>query len=373
VAGDLLIVAGEPSGDVLGGPLARELLKLRPGTRLWGYGGENMASAGVEIITGIEKLAVMGFVEVAGSVPAMFKRLKTLVEETAERKTDGAILIDYPGFNLRLAKELSKRGIPVVYYVSPQLWAWKPRRIEKIKGSVKKMLVILPFEEEIYRNAGVPVTFVGHPFVESVVPSCRREDFLLEHGLSEPLLLLLPGSREQEVRRLLGPMLGAFDILKEEIGNLSGLIIRSANLPETNYKRAANRNIEVITGEITDALFASTAALCCSGSATLQCAVAGLPHVITYKANVLSAAIYKRFIRTEFIGLSNLVAGDVISPEILQKDATAENLAAFVKPWLIDIDARERKKQQLARVRDKLGPVGATERAAKEAIKAIYS
>ena len=364
---NLLIVAGEPSGDALGGPLSEEISKIRPDIELWGFGGQKMASAGVEILTDVEELSFMGFTEVLLHLPAMFKRLDFLVKEAKRRKAVAAVLIDYPGFNLRLASKLSNNGIPVIYYVSPQIWAWKPKRIETIKRAVDKMLLILPFEEDIYRQAGVPAVFVGHPFLDSVVPSRQPWDFRKEHGLSEPLLLLLPGSRKQEVERLLSPMLGTFELLRKEFPGLCGIVLRASNLPKQLYSEAVEKEkIKVISDYSFDAMFASSAALCCSGSATLQCAVAGLPHIVTYKASALSLAIYKRVIRTKFVGLSNLVAAEQVAPELLQNNATPEKMADAVRRWLANPEERSRNIAELAKVKEKLGSPGAADRAAKE-------
>ena len=220
MSNNLLIVAGEPSGDALGGPLAEHILELHPNTNLWGYGGSKMSRAGVEILTHVSELSIMGFRDVVGRLPEMFRRMDNLAETAVERGADGAVLIDYPGFNIRLAERLAKRGIPVVYYVSPQIWAWKPGRIKKLAKSISRMLTILPFEEELYRAEGVPVTYVGHYFVDEVKPTTFPSKFREEHDLREPILLMLPGSRKQEVSRLLNVMIEAFKILKKRMPEL---------------------------------------------------------------------------------------------------------------------------------------------------------
>ena len=371
---NILIVAGEPSGDLLGGPLVREMLALRPNIDFWGYGGVEMRSAGVDILCDVGELAMMGFVEVAMHLPKMIARLRYLENEAVRRRVSAAILIDYPGFNIHLAKRLSQKGIPVIFYVSPQIWAWKAKRIEAIKRSVSRMIVILHFEEEIYRNAGIPVTFVGHPFIDSVNPGISPEEFRCEKGISEPILLLLPGSRSQEVSRLLEPMVGAYRTLAKRIDGLTGLVIRSPNLPEKDYRAAEGIDgISILSGGAIDAMFASTAAICCSGSATLQCACANLPHIITYKTDPFSAAIFRHAIKTRFVGLSNIVAGYCVAPEILLGDATPENLAEAVAPYLADRSVRCEKIVELAAVKSKLGAPGVASRAASAAIDTIYS
>ena len=370
---NILIVAGEPSGDALGGPLVREMLALRPEIEFWGYGGSAMRDAGVEILAGTEELAVMGFVEVVLHLPQMFRRLRDLEKRATQKRTSAAILIDYPGFNLRLAKRLSRSGIPVIYYVSPQVWAWNSGRIKGIKESVSKMIVILPFEERIYREAGIPVAFVGHPFIDSVKPKILPEEFRLEKNLSEPILLLLPGSRSQEVSRLLEPMIGAYRILAREIDGLNAIVVRSPNLPDEYYAAAEGVDGVSIEFGAIDAMFASTAAICCSGSATLQCACACLPHVITYKTDSITAAIYRSVIKTDFIGLSNIVAEHSVAPEILLEKATPENLAEAARPYLLDESVRSATKAELCDVRSKLGALGVAARAARVALDEIYS
>ena len=364
---NMLMVAGEPSGDALGGTLAEELKRLVPDINMWGFGGSQMDSAGVEILTGVDELSVMGFVEVIGHIPEMFRRMTKLADEAVDRDTCGAVLIDYPGFNLRLADRLSNRGIPVIYYVSPQIWAWKASRINRIKRSVKKMMVILPFEEDIYHDAGVPVSFVGHPFVDSVVSEGNSTRFLDEFNLHHPLLLLLPGSRLQEVKRLLPRMIDAYRKLRSRDAELDCVIVRSPNIPESLYRDIAPA--KVITGRSIEAMFTADAAICCSGSATLQCAVAGLPHVITYKAGFLSGLIYRSMIKTEFVGLSNLVACREVAPELLQRNATAAKLARAVSPMIYDSGVRGDIMKNLSRIREKLGEKGVSRRLAIEVIE----
>ncbi len=371
MSNNLLIVAGEPSGDALGGPLAEEILELHPNVKLWGYGGAKMKRAGVEILTPVSELSIMGFRDVVGRLPEMFRRMDSLAETAVERGAEGAVLIDYPGFNIRLAERLSKRGIPVVYYVSPQVWAWKPGRIKKLAKSISRMLTILPFEEKLYRAEGVPVTYVGHYFVDEIRSTTPPSEFRKQHDLCEPILLMLPGSRKQEVSRLLNVMIEAYQILKGRIPDLNGLIAKALELPDSLFDFDV-ANLTVIDGDSINAMFASTAALCCSGSATLQCALAGLPHVITYRTDALSAGIYRSFVRTEFIGLSNLVAGKEVSPEFIQKDATAENLANAVEPYLIDEVTRIAKIAELQSIRELLGAPGASKRAAKAVVEEIY-
>ncbi len=369
---NLLIIAGEPSGDALGAPLVKGIRESRPNIDLWGYGGVRMRDAGVEILTPVSELAFMGFRDVVGRLPEMFRRMDNLADEAKKRKTNGAVLIDYPGFNIRLADRLAKCGIPVVYYVSPQIWAWKPGRIKKLARSISRMLTILPFEKEIYEKHGVPVTYVGHYFVDEVVPTIEPSLFRERLGLHNPLLLMLPGSRRQEVSRLIDVMLSAFDILETRIDGLYGLIPKAPELDLPLFDNIDRPNLRVIEGNAVNAMFASTAALCCSGSATLQCALAGLPHVITYRTDAISAAIYRSMIRTKFIGLSNLVAGRELSRELIQRDATPQNLADAIEPFLTNEIVRKSKIAELESIGGLLGEHGASERAAIAVVAEIF-
>ncbi len=368
---NLLIIAGEPSGDALGGPLAKHIFELKPDLHMWGYGGDSMSKAGVEILTPVGELAVMGFRDVVGRLPEMFRRMSSLTEEAVRRNADGAVLIDYPGFNIRLAERLAKHGIPIVYYVSPQVWAWKPGRIKKLAKSISRMLTILPFEKELYEEEGVPVSYVGHYFVDEVIPTIEPSEFRRNLQFDEPLLLILPGSRKQEVSRLLEIMIEAFSILKSQIPDLTGLVVKAPDLPDSLFEYDLP-DLKMIEGEAINAMFASTAALCCSGSATLQCAVAGLPHVITYRTDPLSVTIFRSLVRTDFIGLSNLVAGKGVSPEFIQSDATPRNLAEAVKPYIIDNRKRTSTIEELNKIKKLLGAPEASKRAAKAVIEEIY-
>lgn len=368
-----MIVAGEASGDSLGAELVHEIKTLEPEISFWGFGGDTMSAEGVEIVSHISELSVMGIIQVIRHIPKMFERLDKLAEDAVSRETRGAVLIDYPDFNLRLAKRLHKAGIPVVYYVSPQIWAWRMGRIRKIKKYVEKMLAILPFEEKIYKNKGVPVSFVGHPFLDSVKPQKSPEDFKKENMLESPLLLLLPGSRKQEVESLIEPMIEAFQILKKKIENLNGAIIIAKNLPENLFEKALGIDgLKLVRGSARDAMFASTAAICCSGSATLECAVAGIPHVIVYRTDRISAFIFKSLIRTKFIGLSNLVAGYEIAPELLLEECNPERLSNAVFPWLTNDEVNQQKRNELSEIKAKLGSPGASRRAAQEIVE-IFS
>lgn len=370
---NILIVAGEPSGDTLGAPLAEGIHNIDSDIQLWGCGGDGMRESRVNLHTHIRDLSVMGFTEVVARIPAMLKKIDNIAKLAVQRKTSGAILIDYPGFNLRLAKKLTQNGIKVVYYVSPQIWAWKPGRIDKIRQCVDHMMVILPFEKEIYEKAKIPVTFVGHPFIDLIKPSLNRRDFRKKYNLEEPILLLLPGSRTQEIESLLRPMLSASKMLSLEIPHLQTIIAKAANSNSELFTIAQNiPNTRIIENDTTNAMFASTAAICCSGSATLQCSIASLPHVIAYRASKLSAFIYKQFIQTDFVGLTNHIAGKELAPELLQEKATPKNFAEAVKNWLIDSSSRQKKSRELNEIVKLLGQPGSSKRAAKKSIEIIF-
>ncbi|MCK5832272.1 lipid-A-disaccharide synthase [bacterium] len=374
MAENILIVAGEPSGDNIAGPLVECVKEIKPRIEFWGFGGKAMALRGVEILCDVSELAFMGFAEVIRHLPSSYRRLNELQREAIERKPKGAILIDYPGFNLKLAEKLAKQGIPVVFFVSPQIWAWKYNRIHKIKKYVSKMITILPFEAEIYRKEGIPVNYVGHPFVDMIKPTVKSIEFKQRYGIDGKLLLLLPGSRAQEVSRLIGPMLGAYQILSRENTSLKAIVARSSNVDIKLYDSAiAREGVTVATDIAMDAMFSADSAISCSGSATLQCMCAKLPHVITYKTNYLSASIYRSVVKTDYIGLTNLVAGYSVVPEVLLGDTTPANLAAAVRPWIFDGEANSSKRQELESIRAKLGETGVFSRAAKEIVSTLFS
>lgn len=359
----VFIAAGEPSGDLHGAGLARALRARIPGVRLIGLGGARMAAEGVRLLATVDDLAVMGFVEVASRLP-YFLRLRRNVFETLVREgVDLVIPIDYPGFNLRMARFAKKRGIPVLYYIAPQVWAWHASRARDLARDTDEVAVILPFEEEFLRGAGARARFVGHPLLDLGEPELSRDHALRRWGAEpeRPVLALFPGSRPQEVRRHL------------ELFNAAAAdVVRRR--PEVQPIIGASRDLDpaVFSGSpwpLADdpraLLHHATAAIVKSGTTTLEAALAGTPFVVAYRMNPLSYQLARRLVEVPHIALANLVAGERLAPELVQDAATPEALSAAVLP-LLDAQSSERRRMVdgLSRVRESLGGPGAAARVA---------
>jgi lipid-A-disaccharide synthase len=326
--------------------------------------------AGVDIIFDMTRLALVGAVEVAANIFMIEKARRLVLERVDSERPDLAILVDYPGFNLRLARDLEKRSIPVAYYISPQIWAWGMSRLKTIKRCVRKVVVFFRFEEELYRKAGVDAEWVGHPLVDSVKAALSREEFFKRHGLSlkKTTIGLLPGSREMEVKSLLGIMAGAGRIIGSKRVNCQFLVARYPALDKAIYEEAlrdSGLDLRIIDGAAYDILSASDFAIVASGTATLESAIIGTPFVIVYRANLLTYILYRLVRRTRWLGLVNVIAGREVVPELTQFRATPENIAAAVTELLGDEAGLSRMRVELGRVRSSLGPGGASLRAAR--------
>ncbi|MDO8730505.1 MAG: lipid-A-disaccharide synthase [Candidatus Omnitrophota bacterium] len=367
----VFILAGESSGDLHGAHLAKELKTLSPRLELTGFGGAEMRAAGVEILEDPTRIAVIGLFEVLRHL-SDFKRLfRRAVQILDERRPDLVVLIDYPGFNLRFAREVRKRGIRLVYYISPQIWAWDPGRIRTIKRRVDRMLVLFPFEEALYKKAGVPVTFVGHPLVEQVRPNPRRIEALESLGLADglPVIGLLPGSREVEVRRLLPVLLAAGEKMKEALPSSARfLLIKAPHLPWEIYQehlRHSSLNPKVAERWDYDGIHACDLVLVASGTATLECALLERPMVIVYKTSWPTYLLSRLLIRIPHIGLVNVVAGRKVVPELIQREANPSRIAAEALALRNDARRREKMKEDFVEIRRSLGSPGASRRAAE--------
>ena len=374
----ILIVAGEPSGDTHAAELVDQLKKLSPGAEFFGAGGPKLKAAGVSLTYDLTSIAVVGFMEVLKNLPTFRKVFAALLAETDRRRPDLAVLVDYPGFNLRLAAELKKRGIPVVYYISPQIWAWGKERIGQIKRDIGTMLVILPFEEKIYRDAGVDASFVGHPALDHVKPGSARKPFLENAGLdSEKLTVsLLPGSREKEVRNLLPVMLKTASIIESYMsGKVQFLILRSPSVSEELFRQATAKaklsrglKLATVTGATYDGIAASDFCLVCSGTATLETGILGTPMAILYKVNLLTWLYMRVMIRIPFIGLVNIVTGRKVVEEFIQYDCDPWKIADHVLRFLRDPARLGGVRKELAQLRLSLGEPGASRRAAEKVL-----
>ena len=364
----VLIVAGELSGDLQGGYLVRKIREKAPEVSFFGLGGDNMASAGVEIIEDISNLAFMGFAEVVQHLPHILRVKRELLRIIDSREVSAAVLIDYPGFNLSLANSLKKRKIPVIYYISPQVWAWGRRRIKKIKRLVKKMLVVLPFEEPLYRGAGVPVEFVGHPFLDFVKPHLSEDGFRKRFNLQGRYVAVLPGSRQQEITRHLPLMLSAFSLFNRD-KDFQIVIARAPHISKQIYTEAIEKAklssvATVVDRFVWDVVNYSEFAVVSSGSATLECAVLGTAMIIVYRTSWLTYHLIRALSDIQFIGLANFVYGKKVIPELIQGNFTAENLSLYMERML-DIRYRKEMLLHLSVIKERLGTPGAVERAAQ--------
>jgi lipid-A-disaccharide synthase len=366
----ILIVAGEASGDLHASHLVEEIKKIRPRTSFFGLGGPKMEEQGVRLSFDLTKLAVVGFWEVLKNLAKFKKIFRDILNLTEKEKPDLAILVDYPGFNLRLAGELHKRNIPVVYYISPQIWAWGGKRIHLIKKVVKRMLVFFNFEEKLYEAHRIPVSFVGHPLLDTVKTSLPREELLRKAGLKSGLLTvsLLPGSREKEVKTLLPVMLACAKIINGYLpGKVQFLVLRSPSVKEKVFLKAMkNRDlpIGILTAQTYDGIAASDFALVCSGTATLETAILSTPMAILYKVNFLTWLFVRMMIKIPYIGLVNVVKGRKIAEEFIQFDADPEKICDYVIPLLHDRNKLARLKLELLSLKSLLGPAGANLKAA---------
>jgi len=364
----LLISCGEPSGEFYAAELVAELRKRHPDLEAFGLGGDRLAATNVRLLAHLRDLAVVGLVEVLSHLRRLKRLFDSVVAEAARTRPDVAVLIDYPDFNLRLARELKKLGIPVVYYVSPQLWAWRRGRIKDVKRDVAKMLVIFPFEEQIYRDAGVPVAFVGHPLIDHVMPPLDRPAVAARLGLAaeRPVIALLPGSRNKEVGFNLPPMLEAAKILRERRPELQFVLAAAPHLRAGAFQDAAAAGVIVKEGVTREVLSSARVAIVASGTATVETALTLTPMVVVYRLSALTYALGKPLVSVSNYAMVNLIAGRVVAPELIQGDFTAGRVTEETLRVLDDGDERSEMLRGLAEVRDKLGKGGATVHAADE-------
>lgn len=346
--------------------MAESLLRRWPRAELVGLGGDRMAAAGVELLAHVDQLAVMGFVEVLRHLPYFVDLMKSVKRSIAERPPDLVIPIDYPGFNLRLARHARDHGTPVLYYIAPQVWAWHRSRMKQLARNTDRLAVILPFEADLFREAGAHATFVGHPLLDQPPPSTTREDFLRDLGVDpdRPVLALFPGSRAQEVERQLGVFIAASQAVQTRMPSVQPVLAESAAVPGTAYSGSQIPR----TRDGWSLLHHARAALVKSGTSTLQAALAGTPLVVTYRVHPLTFFVARRLVRVPHVGLVNLVAGERLAPELIQDDATPDRLADALMPLLTEHSAeRQSAIAGLARVRKALEPP-ATARSAADRV-----
>jgi lipid-A-disaccharide synthase len=366
--GSIFISAGDPSADFPGQNLISELTALCPGLELFGFGGPMMQQAGLTPLADHKQMAVLGFWEIVPRARFFYRLLNRAASEIRTRRPKAIILLDYPGFNLRLAAKVKPLGIPIIYYISPQVWAWGKRRLSTIRKLVDRMLVIFPFEESFFRNHGINATFVGHPLVDRFAmfpdkPACRAT---LNISNDQILIALLPGSREQEVSRMLPVMMQASELIKSRIPKAAFIVAGVDNIDAAFYGRIlGDRTLPVRWGQSPEIMNGSDFVIAASGTATVETAYFGTPMVIIYKTGWLTYQIAKRLVDLEFIGMVNLIAGRQVVPELIQNDAGAETIAAAVVEILTDEGRHRRMVDDLAEVRASLGTGGAGRRAAE--------
>lgn len=361
----IFLAAGEPSGDLHGAGLARALRARFPAARLLGLGGARMAAEGVELLAGLDDLAVMGFAEVLSRLPYFLRLRRRVFGILDSEGVDLVVPIDYPGFNLRLARRARSRGVPVLYYISPQVWAWHASRARDLARDADRIAVILPFEEAYLREAGAAAEFVGHPLLDVDPPAHDSTTWRLSHGLDphRPLLALFPGSRAQEIARHLALFDATATRVRELVPDVQPVIGAAPDLDPSTLAGSP----WPVSRSPRELLHFADAALVKSGTSTLESALAGTPFVVAYRMNRISFGIARRLVSVPHVALANLVADERLVPELLQDEATPEALAAELAPLLLDGPARARQLEGFRRVRERLGSRGVADRVAEMA------
>ena len=358
----VFIVAGEPSGDVHAAKLVSALKVISPKTKFFGNGGDKMSESGVEIIHHINDLSVMGFIEVIKHLPKLLNILQSTVSSIKNIKPDRIILVDYPGFNLRLAKKIKSLRIPITYFILPQLWAWKENRIKTMKNTIDQSISIFPFEAEWFNSRGLDTFYAGHPFVERNYDLDDKTNFFNKHNFKQdrPIIVLLPGSRQQEIDYHWPIFLKTVSMLNKKMPSVQTVVVKYNNVtlkPVPSYIK-----IEV---SMRSAMKYGTAAISSSGTATLECALANLPTVVCYKMSYVNWILFKFFGKVKYISIVNLIANKKIIPELIQHRMTAENIINKIFPYL-DITSNKRQTtiKKYKKLRNNLGSPGVFDRVA---------
>ena len=366
---NLLLSAGEASGDLHGARLLRSLRKLEPDVAVFGMGGDRLTAEGLERVVSSETLSVVGISEVFEKLPALLRALRRLSEAARRRRPEAAILIDFPDFHGLLARRLSRAGVPLIYYVSPQVWAWRSGRAAKLARRARRIVTLFAFEEEVYRRLGADVVWAGHPLVDDVREGLQAPSEL--PAKTRRRLVLLPGSRTAEVRR-------HWNVMRDAAQRLAGrhdlevIAVRAPGIPEELYPGAGQAATTLVSARGRHALLSSAdLAFVASGTATLEAALCGAPMVVVYRTSPASYALAKRLVRVRWISLVNIVAGEEVVPELIQKEVHVLRLEAEGETLLSSPDRVRRMREGLARVARNLGPPGASERAAQAVLDAI--
>jgi lipid-A-disaccharide synthase len=368
----LLLSCAEASGDLYAGALTRALREQEPALTIGGLGGPHFQAAGGELIADYRGIAVTGLTEALSKVPEVLAVRKRLLASARAARPDALVVIDSPDFNFRLAPAVKRLGIPVVYYISPQIWAWRQGRINDIRRFADLVLVIFPFEEDLYRKHGIPVEFVGHPLVDLVATTSSRDVFLRGRGLtpSAPAVALLPGSRPNEVARILPVITSAASQIRREVPDVQFLVARAPHLKDELFLGVrALPATAVVEGDTDTVLASADVAVTASGTATVQTALHDTPMVIVYRVSPISYQVLRRLVRVDAIGMVNIIAGEKIVPELVQDAFTPEAVAREAVSLLTNQDRAARMRDGLARVRASLGGPGASGRAAQAILR----
>ena len=366
---EVLIITGEVSGDLIGASLIRELKKLNGTLSFIGIGGDKMKNEGMEIIYHIDQMAFLGFAEVLKHLPFVKKVQKDLLEIVVRKRIRYAVLIDYPGFNLSLAKKLKARGVQIIYYVSPQIWAWGKGRMKKMKMLVKKMLVVFPFEKELYEKNGIDVEFTGHPIVERV----NQYDFLTREELynkfnlekEKELLLIMPGSRKQEIKKIFPETIKAADRIADKF-NLQIVVACSENMDEDIFNNfSASGKFQLIKGHNYDLMKNAKFGIIKSGTSTLEAGYFCLPMVIVYRTSFFTYFIGRQLIKLDRIGMVNIILDEKVVPELIQAEVIEKTIYSEAEKILSDKQTYDSIKRKLLNIKDKLSDSLASKNAAK--------
>lgn len=372
-----MISCGEPSGDLYAGALVDALRRREPGIEVFGLGGERLKEAGGELIADFHGLSVTGLTEALAVLPRSWRTLKLLAEAARTRQPQALVVIDYPDFNFRLMRAIKRMGVPVIYYVSPQLWAWRASRITTMKKLVDRVLPIFPFEEAIYTRAGIDVRFVGHPLVDLVAPEQSRAHLLqrLKLDAGQPVVALLPGSRPNELERLAPVMAAAAPLIVAQVPGAQFIVARAPNLSDRLFEGFGipGVTLRIVEGRTDDVLQAADVVVTASGTATVQTALHGKPMVVLYKLSPLTYRLGKRMALVDMYAMVNLIAGQRIVRELIQDDCTAEAAAMETIRILAEPEYRARMVDHLGEVRRRLGGPGASDRAADAVLDVIHS
>ena len=370
-----MIITGEVSGDLIGASLIKELLLQDPDLKITGIGGDKMKSAGMELIFHSDQMAFLGFVEVVKHLPFIHQVQKKLIEVIKREGISCVVLIDYPGFNLSIAKKLKPLGVKIIYYVSPQIWAWAKGRVKKVRRLVDRMLVVFPFEVEFYKKENVNVQYVGHPLVERIdaYNFLSKDEFYTKFDLEndKEILLVLPGSRKQEIKEIFPEVIKAANQLASKFG-LQVVVARSKNINEEYlHQLGSSQKFITISDHIYELMKYSRFGIIKSGTSTLEAGYFALPMIVVYKTSMLTYLIGKQLVTLDRIGMVNILLDEMVAPELIQHNANSTNIVALVSKILSDEKSYLFMKQKLEAVRKKLGEGGASKKTANSILEIL--